>query len=165
MKLHTSLSQPDPSNEIKPNSRRYLTSPEPLCNPNNYPPSPAELYVKYRAQALFHGCIRTDLSPETPTSITVPTILPLEAHMSLAERMDKWRQKEVNKIYKKHKYSYAYGVTPPSPATSPMSYPTSFFPMPQRMRTSDLQPSARTVKKDRPTTSESQSKAKTFSVV
>lgn len=165
MKLHTSLSQPDPSNEIKPISRRYLTLPEPLHNPNNYPPSPAESYVALRAKVLFHGYNRTDLSPETPTSITAHTILPLEANMSYAERMDKWRQREVNKIYKKNKYSYAYGVTPPSPTTSSMGFPTSFPLMAQRMHTPDLQPSVRTVKKDRPTTSELQPKAKTFSVV
>lgn len=144
IKLHTSFSQPDSSNEIKPNSRPYLTSPAPLYGPNSYPSSPAERYVAYRSQAMF--------SPETPSSISTHTIQPLEVSMSLAERLAKWRQKEVNAIYKKEKYRYAYGVTPPSPTAKPISLPLPFLSMTQPMRRTDFQPSARIVKKDRSTT-------------
>lgn len=152
IKLHTSFSQPDASNEIKPNSRRYLTSPAPLYGPNSYPSSPAERYVAYRSQAMFQGCNRSDFSPETPTSISTHTIQPLEVSMSLAERLANWRQKEVNAIYKKEKYRYAYGVTPPSPTAKPISLPLPFLSMTQPMRRTDFQPSARIVKKDRSTT-------------
>jgi len=116
-----------------------------------------------------------DISPETPSSITVTSINSIQSPMSHTEKMHKWHQEQTKKIFKKKKHQYVYGPPPSSSVTSPTSlglqfFPPMYFSPPTRLNNIQSSvPSTRTIKKDnlteRSKTNESRDRIKNISAV